>query len=377
MPGILPSPQVDYRFYPAPRFPYYVPMTIPTTCIGAYPKPAYIDIGNFAETEIQDGSVTRAFTYTQDNADQVPEELLVKATRAAIQDQIDCGIDIPTDGEQRRENYIHYHCRNLEGIDFVNLTNKVHRNGAAVADLPTINARVIPRGNHFLDRDYRIAQQFSDRPVKITVPGPLSIIDTTANVFYTSERELAFDLATALNYEIRALVDAGCKYIQVDEPLFVRKVDAALDYGTECLDRCFDGVPDDVTRVMHMCCGYPGHVDDEDYLKADPSCYFQLARAIDQTSVNQVSIEDAHCLNDLQLLERFSNTAIILGVVTIANSKVESSEHIQQRLEQALRHIDADRLLAAPDCGLMMLGRELAMSKLRQMCIAASAFAAN
>ena len=348
-------------------------MRITTTCIGAYPKPDYIEIGNFAETRDQDGDATRSFTYTQDTADQVPEELLVKATRAAIQDQLDCGIDIPTDGEQRRENYIHYHCRNLEGIDFVNLTNKVHRDGAAVADLPTINARIVPRGNHFLDRDFTIAQKFSDKPVKMTVPGPLSIIDTTANNYYRTERELAFDLADALNFEIRALADAGCKYIQVDEPLFVRKVDDALAYGTECLDRCFDGVPADVTRVMHMCCGYPGHVDDEDYLKADPDCYFQLAQAIDKTTVQQVSIEDAHCLNDLQLLESFASTAVILGVITIASSQIESSEYISQRLQQALQHIDADRLLAAPDCGLTMLDRKLAMAKLKNLCAAAGA----
>jgi 5-methyltetrahydropteroyltriglutamate--homocysteine methyltransferase len=231
----------------------------------------------------------------------------------------------------------------------------------------------VPRGNHFLDHDYELAQGFSDQPVKITVPGPLSIIDTTANVYYQSERELAFDLAAALNYEIRALADAGCQYIQLDEPLFVRNVDAALDYGVECLDRCFDGVPDDVTRVMHMCCGYPGHVDDENYLKADPDCYFQLAQAIDNTGIQQVSIEDAHCLNELKLLENFSHTAVILGVVTITNSKIESSEYIHQRLEQALQHIDAERLLAAPDCGLMMLGRELAMAKLKNMCSAAGA----
>ena len=108
-------------------------MVIRTTCIGAYPKPDYVEIGNFAETEEQDDSVMRAFTYTRDNANKVPEESLIRPTREAIQDQIDCGIDIPTDGEQRRENYINYHCRHLNGIDFENLTNKVHRNGAAVA----------------------------------------------------------------------------------------------------------------------------------------------------------------------------------------------------------------------------------------------------
>ena len=228
------------------------------------------------------------------------------------------------------------------------------------------------RGDHFLDSDFLNAQGFSDKPVKITIPGPLSIIDTTANQHYANERELAFDLARALNFEIRALAAAGCKYIQVDEPLFVRKVDDALSYGVECLDRCFDGVPEDVTRVMHMCCGYPGHLDDEDYLKADPACYRQLARAVDASSVQQVSIEDAHCLNDLELLESFTRTAVILGVVTIASSRIESSDYIAQRLQRALQHIDQSRLLAAPDCGLMMLGRELAMAKLKNMCAAAA-----
>ncbi|MCG6890265.1 MAG: cobalamin-independent methionine synthase II family protein [Gammaproteobacteria bacterium] len=347
-------------------------MSITTTCIGAYPKPDYVEIGNFAETGAPDDGATRAFSYTQDSAAEVPEELLLRATAAAIRDQLDCGIDIPTDGEQRRENYIHYHCRHLDGIDFVNLTNRVHRNGAAVADLPTIHAAIKPRGDHFLDRDFRSAQDFSARPVKITVPGPLSIMDTTANRHYSSDQELAFDLADALNFEIRALAAAGCKYIQLDEPLFVRKVEDALAYGVECLDRCFDGVPADVTRVMHMCCGYPGHLDDADYLKADPDGYQRLARAIDRSSVDQVSIEDAHCLNDLALLEAFSNTAIILGVVTIASSHIESIDAIEQRLRQALQHVDNERLLAAPDCGLMMLGRSLAMAKLKNMCAAAA-----
>ena len=354
-----------------PGFPYDAAMGISTTCIGAYPKPDYVAIGNFAETDEQSGDTTRAFTYTQDDAERVPEALLLRATEAALRDQLDCGVDIPTDGEQRRENYIHYHCRHLEGIDFANLTEKVHRNGAAVADLPSISGRVQPRGDHFLDRDYRVAQQFSPRPVKITVPGPLSIIDTTANLYYASERELAFDLADALNYEIRALAAAGCRYIQVDEPLFVRKVEAALDYGVECLERCFDGLPAEVTRVMHMCCGYPGHLDDDEYLKADPDCYFKLAAAVNRSSIDQVSIEDAHCLNRLELLEHFADTSVILGVVTIASSRVEPVAAIANRLEQALQHIDRARLLAAPDCGLMMLGRELAIHKLRNMCEAA------
>ena len=347
-------------------------MAIRTTCIGAYPKPDYITNSRWRETGDQsDVDAARPFTYVSDDESIASRDLLDRATLEAARDQVACGIDIPTDGEQRRENYIHYHCRHLDGIDFTNLTRKVHRQGAAVADLPTVHGKIEPKGEHFLPRDFEIAQSATQRPVKITVPGPLTIVDTTANTHYASERELAYDLADALNYEIRALADAGCRFIQVDEPLFARKLDAALDYGVECLERCFDGLPDNVTRVMHMCCGYPGHLDDADYLKADPECYFKLADVLDTSSLHQVSIEDAHRHNDLALLQKFTRTTVIFGAVAVAQSRVAPPEEIAARLNAALDHIDRDRLIAAPDCGLVMLNRDLAMAKLKNLCDAA------
>jgi 5-methyltetrahydropteroyltriglutamate--homocysteine methyltransferase len=120
-----------------------------------------------------------------------------------------------------------------------------------------------------------------------------------------------------------------------------------------------------------MCCGYPGHLDDRDYLKADPGIYSLLAKALDESSIDQVSIEDAHRHNDLELLERFPSTTIILGSVAIATSRIEAIEEIAGRLSAALEHIDRDRLVAAPDCGLMMLGRDLAMQKLKNLSEAA------
>jgi len=347
-------------------------MTIKTTCIGAYPKPDFVHDGNWSESEQSGGDTdTREFSYVSASTAADSVELLDRATKEAIEDQLACGIDTPTDGEQRRENYIHYHCRHFKGIDFENLTNKVHRNGAAVANLPSITGKIEPNGEHFLDRDYTIAQGYSNKPVKITVPGPITIMDTTADIFYKNDRQLAFDLAAGINYEIRALADAGCKHIQVDEPLFARNVEAALDFGIECLERCFDGVPDDVQRIMHMCCGYPGHLDDKDYQKADPGTYLLLARALDDSCIDQISIEDAHRHNDLELLGQFAKSTVIFGSIAIAESRVESVDEISQRLRAALEHIDADRLIAAPDCGLTMLGRELAMKKLSVMVQAA------
>jgi len=346
-----------------------------TTCIGAYPKPDDLPIQDWFQINegltSGSGEITRRYTEAMSAGDSATETSLVKATRGAVEDQIACGVDIPTDGEQRRENYIHYHCRHLEGFDFDNLSKTVLRDGAYSAELPTITGKIGPKGHHFLDRDFEIAQSFADRPVKITVPGPTTIMDTTVDHFYKHERQLAFDLADALNFEIRALAEAGCRYIQIDEPLFARNVERALDFGVECLDRCFDGVPDDVTRVMHMCCGYPEHLDDEHYHKADPACYFRLAEAVDRSSIDQVSIEDAHRYNDLSLLEKFSSSTVILGAIAIAQSQLEPVEQIAKRLQAALRHINPERLIAAPDCGLAMLGRELAMQKLKHLSEAA------
>ncbi len=350
-------------------------MPIVTTCIGAYPKPDYVPMRDWFQVEhgLTDtaGEVTRRANRLQAEDGADVEALYRRATGEAIADQVACGVDIPTDGEQRRENYIHYHCRHLTGFDFEGLTSRTLRDGAYTAELPTIRDKIEPDGRHFLDRDFAVAQGFTERPVKMTVPGPTTIMDTCANGFYQDERQLAFDLAAAINFEIRALAEAGCRYIQVDEPVFARNVERALAYGVECLDRCFDGIPENVTRVMHMCCGYPDHLDDTQYHRADPSSYFRLARALDASTIDQISLEDAHRHNDLSLLELFRESTVILGTVAIAQSGVEPVDKIASRLTAALAHIDENRLMAAPDCGLAMPGRDLAIEKLRNMCIAA------
>jgi 5-methyltetrahydropteroyltriglutamate--homocysteine methyltransferase len=225
--------------------------------------------------------------------------------------------------------------------------------------------------DHFLHHDWKVAQGYTDRPVKITMPGPMTIADTTANEHYGDPATLGADLADALNAEVLALADAGCKHIQIDEPVFARKVPEALDYGLENMERAFHGCPADVMRTMHMCCGYPDALDNPDYPKAPKESYFDLAEAVDRSSVMAVSLEDAHRRNDPSLLDRFTATTVILGVVAVAKSRVETTDEIRAHLAEALEHIDADRLIAAPDCGLGLLGRERTLQKLRNLCEAA------
>ena len=353
------------------------PKPIETTTLGAFPKPSYVPIRDWFDSARENGGMNAAQTtldYTTDiQKDAAAHEVLfIRAAKEVIDIQLRAGITIPTDGEVRRENYIHYHCRHLEGFDFNNLEHRILRDGAYETDLPAIRSAISHNGTTYGPHDYIAAQNVSDRPVKFTLPGPLTIMDTTADCFYNDRPKLNAALAETVNKEILALVDAGCQYIQVDEPLFARKVDDALAFGMEGLERCFHGVPESVTRVVHMCCGYPDYLDDHDYKKADPDSYHQLSAAIDAAAFDQISIEDAHCCNDLGLLDKLPSKTVIFGAVAIASSRIESVDEIVERLKSALNHIDRDRLVVAPDCGLGLLTAELAEAKLRNMCKAAA-----
>ncbi len=347
-------------------------MPILTTTLGAYPKPSYVELPDWFQPER-----TNDYDFQELNQYDAAQlanlkELLDRATAEVVQDQVAAGIDIPTDGEVRRESYIHYHCRQLNGYNPLKLTERVMRNGSWIAPVPTFDAPISAKAP-FLPADFAVAQAATERPIKVTIPGPLTISDSTANTYYPDDKAWCADMAAALNEEVLALVAAGCKYIQVDEPVFARYPDRALDYGMDNLARCFANVPADVTKVMHMCCGYPDKLDNENYPKADRSVYFDLVQGVENAGINAISIEDAHRHNDLRLLEKFEKATVILGVVAIARSRVETVEEIHNRLQQALNHIDADRLMAAPDCGLGMLPRDIAIAKMRNLSAAAKA----
>lgn len=306
-------------------------MPLLTTVIGAYPKPDYVPVPDWFRSGTLIGQPTN--DYDTFLSQKVPdlEKILDRATCEVVAEQVELGIDIPTDGEMRRENYIHYHCRHLNGIDFNTLTSKVMRNGSWISDVPTVIGPVSTMGS-FLVRDWRIAQAVTKCPVKATLPGPLTMTDSLANTHYDDEKSLGQAFAQALNQEIISLAEAGCQWIQVDEPLLARESEKALAYGIDNLEQCFHNVPKRVTRAIHMCCGYPDVLDNEDFHKAGINAYFRLADSLDQTGINAVSLEDAHRHNDLALLERFQNTNIILSVIAIARTKIESVASIKKRL---------------------------------------------
>ena len=347
-----------------------------TTVIGAYPKPSFLQLPDWFNAE--GGTDTLKPTVNYDDAikkmGQEAESIFLKAAKEVIDDQIECGIDIITDGEVRRENYIHYHCRHLKGIDFNQLTKKVARTGNYECLLPTI-VNTIEAQDSFLVHDWSLAQNISSQPVKITIPGPMTITDTIANEYYTSNNQLGKDLAKAINVEIKRLAAAGCKYIQVDEPLFARKPKEAIEYGIANLEKCFHGIKNtEVEKITHICCGYPDKLDAINYPKAPLESYHHIAKRLDESIIDTVSLEDAHRFNNLALLDNYKQTKIIFGLIKIANSETETIEEIQKRIKKALNHIDSSRLIAAPDCGLGHLPRILAKKKLKTMVEAVKNF---
>ncbi len=343
-------------------------MPIRTTCVGAFPKPDFVPIKDWFQVDLGDESYADQVIsrWTDDPEHDVTFR---RATEQVVKAQIECGISIPTDGEQRRENYVHYQCRHFTGFDFEKLERRVLRNGVYDCHVPAIRGKVTA-GTNVLIRDYLEAQDASDRPVKITLPGPMTITDSTADCFYNDKQRLAFDLADALNADVRALADAGCQHIQIDEPVFARNPDAAQSYGVEALERCFYGVSDSVTRTMHMCCGYPDRLDNPDYPKADRAVYHALVEALDGR-IDAMSIEDCHCHNDLTLYEKFRKSTAIVGFVDVASSRIEPMEEIAARMREVLQILPPERLIGAPDCGLGFLGTKLTLIKLKNLCEAA------
>jgi 5-methyltetrahydropteroyltriglutamate--homocysteine methyltransferase len=339
-----------------------------TTTIGSYPKPEFLKLPDWFQSD--KGTDTERPTANWKGAmsalGEKKEELIEKAVQEVINDQINCGIDIVTDGEVRRENYIHHHCRYINGIDFDYLTKKTARTGNYDCYLPTIVSKV-KFTEPFLNKEFQINQKNSTKPVKITLPGPLTITDTIADNFYFNDKDLGIDLSILINEEVKALADAGCRYIQIDEPLFARKPTDANNFGIENLERCFHGVSNNVEKIVHICCGYPDKIDSNNYPKAPLHSYNDIAINLEDSTIDTISIEDAHRHNDLKLLELFKTKKIIFGLIKIASSEIENIDEIKSRVLDCLNHIDKERLIAAPDCGMGYLSREMAIQKLENL----------
>ena len=325
----------------------------PTTVVGSYPQPDWlIDRPLLAANTPPRVRMRELWRVAPAFLAQAQDD----AALIAIRDQERAGIDIVSDGEVRRESYFNWFATALDGLDLDDPGTVISRTGR-----PALVPRVVGRVRRLRPvnvRDVEFLQANTDRRIKITVPGPFTMTQLAKNDYYASDADLAMDYAAAVNAEVRDLFAAGADVVQIDEPYMQAHPEPARAYGVAALQRALDGITG--TTAVHVCFGYGAMV------RGKPACYAFLSE-LAATTVQQVSVETAQASLDCSVLADLRGKTVVLGVLDLSTSEVESPEIVAERIRSALPYVAAERLIIAPDCGMKYLTRGVAFAKLEAM----------
>ncbi|WP_426169577.1 uroporphyrinogen decarboxylase family protein [Sandarakinorhabdus sp. DWP1-3-1] len=333
-------------------------MLFPTSLVGSYPQPDWlIDREKLAGRFPPRVRARELWRVQPDYLDQAQDD----ATLIAIRDQERAGLDIITDGEMRRESYSNRFATALDGVDLDNPGSALDRSGYP-NPVPRVTGRI--RRRHAVEtRDVAFLRANTDRMIKITVPGPFTMAQQAQNDFYPSLREMALDYAEAVNAEIRDLFAAGADIVQIDEPYMQARPDAAREYGLEAVNAALAGITGQT--ALHICFGYAAIIHER------PTGYTFLPE-LSGSTVKQVSLETAQSNLDTAVLENLRGKSIILGVIDLSTHDIETPETVAARIRKALPHVDADKVIVAPDCGMKYLPRPVAFGKMQAMAAGAA-----
>ncbi len=334
---------------------------ITTTVVGSYPQPDWlVDRDQFK------GNVVPRIRMPQ--VWRVPgpwlEEAQDDAVRVAVSEMERAGVDVVSDGEQRRESYFNRFANALGGVD-------PERPGSAIARLgrPTPVPRVIgpiERTGPVSVPEARFLRGITDRRIKITVPGPFTLSSLAQDEHYGDPERLAMAYAAAVNAELREL-EPLVDWLQLDEPYLQAHPDRGRAYGLAAIDRALAGLRK--PTCIHLCFGYAySHA----LAGSTKSGGYAFLSELERTAATQVSIEAAQPRLDLAVLKDLPSKTIVLGVLDLGDTAAETPDTVARRLDAALKHVPASRLVAAPDCGMKYLPRALARAKLTALVAGAA-----
>ena len=337
------------------------PKPLLTTVVGSYPQPEWlIDRAALAGASVPRIRATGLWRIPAEHLEAAQDD----ATLLAIRDLERAGVDIITDGEIRRESYSNRFATALEGID-LDKPGHVQARSGALTPVPRVVGK-LRRSRPVEVRDMEFLRRNTERTAKMTLPGPFTMGQQAQNEFYRDEEEMVMDFAVAVNQEARDLQQAGADVIQLDEPWVRNNPEAAKRYAVKAINRALEGIT--VPTVVHLCFGYAAVVPGS----TKPAGYSFLAELAD-TKAEQISIEAAQPKLDLGVLKDLSSKKIMLGVLDLGNPEIEPVEIVAGRIRNGLKHVAADRLVVAPDCGMKYMPRHIAFGKLKAMCDAAAA----
>lgn len=337
-----------------------------TAIVGSYPKPKYI--WHKSGRQLLDDL---GFAFDKKNYRQTKK--LSKAALLAIKDQNSAGIDLATDGEEKRSHYVFHILKGLEGFDFKNLKSIPYRGGIFFRNVPRVVSKIKYKGPVIIN-DFKFTKKYTKNLSKIGLPGPSTIVDCVADEYYKGDiKKLAFDYADAVRNEVKALITAGCQVIQFDDPVLLRFPDRAKEWGLKALERCFKGFENQATFIVHICCGYPNKPLEARGVKykANKDYYKDVLSWLSNSKIDIVSIEGEQSNLNLSVLPSIGKKTIMLGVLDVGEEQVESVKHITKRVRQALNYLPKQQLILAPDCGMLELSRSSAKNKLKNLVLAA------
>ncbi|HWM41348.1 MAG TPA: hypothetical protein VNP36_02820 [Burkholderiales bacterium] len=323
-----------------------------TTVVGSYPQPGWLIDRAQLGAKVPRVRMPEIWRVEKSFLEEAQDD----ATVLAIRDMERAGIDIITDGEMRRESYSNRFATALEGIDIDNPGSTINRSGVAIP-VPRVAAPIRRRAAIEVP-DVVFLRKNTSKRIKITLPGPFTMAQQAQDDYYKDEEALALAFAAAVNEELRDLKAAGADVLQLDEPWLQARPERAARYGVKAINRALQGISG--TTVVHVCFGYAAAVKDK------PTGYSVLPQ-LEAVTASQISIEAAQPRLDLDVLKNFSNKTMMVGVIDLGTQKIETPQEVAGRIRAALKHVPAERLVLAPDCGMKYLTREAAFGKLKAL----------
>ena len=285
------------------------------------------------------------------------------ATVLVLKEQEDAGLDIVTDGEQSRQHFVHGFLEAVAGIDFEHKVKMGIRDNRYEAMVPQVTGPLSLR-SRVHRTEATLARAHTKKKLKITLPGPLTIVDTVADRYYGDRRSMAMAFADLLNQEARALQADGVDVIQFDEPAFNVYPAEVNEWGIEALERAAAGLT--CTTAVHICYGYgiQANIDWKKSLGEEWRQYEQIFPALARSSIKQVSLECANSHVPAELMRLLVNKDVLVGVIDVASDDVETPEQVADVIEKALAFVPQQRLLPCTNCGMAPMNREIALRKL-------------
>ncbi len=288
------------------------------------------------------------------------------ATLMWLKLQEDAGLDIVSDGEQSRQHFVHGFLEAVDGIDFEHKVEMGIRADRYKAMVPQVIGPLKLKGRVHAT-EARLARAHTKKKLKFTLPGPMTIVDTVADQVHGDRINMAMAFAELLNAEARALQDDGVDVIQFDEPAYNVYLEEAADWGVRALERAAAGLT--CTTAVHICYGYgiQANIDWKASLGESWRQYEQIFPALAKSTIQQVSLECANSHVPLELIKLLKGNDVLVGVIDVASSEVETPEQVADTIGRALQFVAKRRLYACTNCGMAPMDRDIAVRKLEAL----------